>query len=131
MLQNIYSLPEIELVGGASKSLQFTLYRNGTSPTPFDFYGGSANFSVVNIVNKNGEPLISKDMQVDTSTDDKGEQYCNVLRVMLMPKDTVNLFGKFVYQLTLKDASGNIDIPHQGIIYIHNNINRAYINAAL
>ena len=49
-----------------------------------------------------------------------------ILRVILDPIDTVNLFGKFVYQITIKDADGSVDIPSQGIINIVNNIDKDF-----
>ena len=53
----------------------------------------------------------------------------NVLYVELKPSDTLDLFGKYIYQITIKDADNNADIPQQGIIYIHNNINKSFLRA--
>lgn len=94
------------------------------SPKPFNLFGGTAKFSIVNFLNKNSTPLVSKDMEIDMNDEDT---HYNVLRVSLEPEDTVDLFGKFVYQITIRDIDGNIDIPHQGIINIHNNIDKPFI----
>ena len=53
--------------------------------------------------------------------------FYNILFVSLPPDDTVDLFGKFVYQITIKDIDNNVDIPQQGVIYIHNNINKEFV----
>lgn len=43
------------------------------------------------------------------------------------PLDTVDLCGKYIYQITIKDINGNIEIPKQGILFITNNINKSFI----
>ena len=123
MLNKMYSLPEIRFVGGSSENLKFNLYYDENSPKPFNFFGGEANFSIVNFINKNSTPLVSKRMTINLN---EAETHYNVLHVSLEPTDTVDLFGKFVYQITLKDIDGNVDIPHQGIINIHSNIDKAF-----
>ena len=124
MLNKMYSLPEICFVGGSSEDLQFFMYTNESNPKPFDLHGGEANFTIVNFINKNSTPLVSKKMEIGLNLE---ETHRSVLRVSLDPSDTVNLFGKFVYQISIKDVDGNIDIPHQGIINIHNNINKSFV----
>ena len=124
MLNKMYKLPEISFVGGTSEEFRFDVFHDESNPQPFGLFGGTVNFSIVNIVNKNGTPLVSKAMEIVKSDD--GVDF-NVLRVSLEPTDTVDLFGKFVYQITIKDVDGNVDIPHQGIINISKNINRAFI----
>jgi len=49
------------------------------------------------------------------------------LAVTLDPLDTVDLCGKYIYQITIKDINGNIEIPKQGILFITNNINKSFI----
>lgn len=118
----MYSLPEIRFVGGSSEDLKFNLYYDEADPKPFNLFGGEANFSIVNFINKNSTPLVSKGMEISMNEE---ETHYSVLRVSLDPADTVDLFGKFVYQITLKDIDGNVD-PRQGIINIHNNIDKAF-----
>lgn len=83
-----------------------------------------AIISIINFVNKNGAPVVSKTMTVRM---DESETFYNILFVSLQPDDTVDLFGKFVYQITIKDIDNNVDIPQQGVIYIHNNINKEFV----
>lgn len=124
MLNKMYSLPEIRFVGGTSEDLQFHVFYDETNPKPFNLFGAEVNFSIVNFINKNGAPLVSKRMDIGMN---EAETHYSVLSVTLEPTDTVDLFGKFVYQITIKDIDGNVDIPHQGIINIHNNIDKAFI----
>lgn len=209
MIYKMYSLPEINFIGGSSEDLQFNLYSNETAPEPFNLYGGKANFSIVNFINKNSTPVLSKQMEIASSGDQDDNQTTiveelnfdptrkfikaelstykgkslpstqkefaefrdnlikkakedeefikefvgdadeeianvidavlrkqpefvafypkyNVIRVSLESADTVDLSGKFVYQIILTDVDGNVDIPHQGIINIHTNINKTY-----
>lgn len=124
MLNKMYSLPELCFVGGSSEDLQFNVFYDKDNPKPFNLFGGTAKFSIVNFMNKNSTPLVSKDMEIDLNEEDT---HYNVIRVSLEPMDTVDLFGKFVYQISIKDIDGNVDIPHQGIINIHNNIDKPFI----
>lgn len=118
---NPYTLPDIDFVGGETQSLSFNVYfREGG--VAFDMSGCTANFSVVNYNNKTGTPRINKAMSVASGT----SAVQNVLQVTLDPADTVDLAGKFIYQITIKDAGGVVEIPKQGIMNIINNINKAY-----
>lgn len=124
MLNKMYRLPEIDFVGGASEDLQFNVFYDENNPRPLSLFGGEVNFTIVNFINKNGSPLVSKRMEIALNEE---ETHYNILRVSLAPEDTVDLFGKFVYQITIRDIDGNVDIPHQGIMNIHNNIDKTFI----
>jgi len=50
------------------------------------------------------------------------------LAVTLIPNETKNLYGKYIYQITIQDMSGEVDIPSQGILGITNNIDKSIIN---
>lgn len=126
MISNVYSLPEIDFVGGSTADLVFNVYGKREDPQPFDLTGCVANFSVIDYVNKTGTPVISK--QMSARMNEYNTAY-NVLFVELKPSDTLELFGKYIYQITIKDADNNADIPKQGIIYIHNNINKSFLRA--
>lgn len=124
---NPYTLPTIDFVGGATQELVFHTYFY-IGKKPFDLSACTANFSMINYVNKNGAPLISKEMQISEPerVSEDEEIVSNILRVTLDPEDTVELVGKFIYQITIRDVSGDVEIPNQGIIRIVNNINKAY-----
>lgn len=46
----------------------------------------------------------------------------------LEPSDTYELYGKFIYQISIRDVDGNVEIPQQGLMYVTNNINKSFIN---
>lgn len=79
---------------------------------------------IVSFTNKTGVPILTKPMESHFNDDVTAE---NVLAVTLDPLDTVDLCGKYIYQITIKDINGNIEIPKQGILFITNNINKSFI----
>lgn len=124
-IPNPYTLPAIDFVGGSTQDLVFHCYFY-LNKQPFDLSSCTANFSLINFVNKNGEPLVSKQMTIRAESDDEGAIQ-NILTVTLTPSDTVKLAGKYVYQITIKYVSGEVDIPNQGTIHIVNNINKSFV----
>lgn len=44
MINNVYSLPELDFVGGSSEDLVFHVYCDKTNPKPFGLTGCTANF---------------------------------------------------------------------------------------
>lgn len=112
-----YTLPTIDLVGGETQKLLFHLYHY-TGKRPFDTEGCSCDFSIVSNLNKTGEPIVSKQMESGSG---------NVLQLKLLPEDTLKLSGKYIYQISIRDADGDMEIPKQGVLYITNNINKSFI----
>ena len=86
----------------------------------------TANLAIINYVNKGGEPH-SKDMTITTDDESDSDAVYNVLKVTLLPSDTVDLYGKYIYQITIKDVEDNTELK-QGIMYIGNNINKSYVS---
>lgn len=119
MRYDIYTLPEITIVGGQSKTLGFNLWTSGRER--FDADGCNGNFSVVNYSNKSGDVVISKPVTFESGDDPNVH---SVATVELLSADTATLFGKYVYQLTIQDGEGNAEIPNQGILYVAYNVNR-------
>ena len=125
-IPNQYTLPSMDFVGGSTQDLVFHCYHY-TDKRAHDLASCTANFSIINYVNKYGTPVVSKQMAIGSDPAIDGD-IKNVLRVTLDPFDTVNLpAGKYIYQISIKDVSGDIEIPKQGIIHIINNINKAYV----
>ena len=42
----------------------------------------------------------------------------NIASVDLIPDDTLGLYGKYIYQITIKDIDGEAEIPNQGFLLI-------------
>jgi len=121
MQTKIYNLPEISFVGGESRDFRFKLFTD--SGKVFNASGATANFSVVNSLNRTGDPLISRTMNIIADED----EIMSTLSLTLLPAETVNLFGKYIYQITIEDMSGEMEIPSQGILRITNNIDKGII----
>ena len=121
MQSKVYDLPEILFVGGETHDLRFCLFTD--TRKPFSASGATATFSVVYSVNRTGTPVLSKPMSI-IANDDGVE---NILTVTLLPQETVNLYGKYIYQITIQEMSGETEIPSQGILGITNNIDKAII----
>ena len=120
---NPYTLPTIDFVGGESQELLFNVYFY-KGRKPFSMTGCTSNFSIVDFRNKAGTPLLTKTMNVLENAD--GSSF-NVLSVDLTPSETYELSGKYIYQITIRDVNGNVEIPKQGLMYITNNINKGFI----
>ena len=122
-LPDPYTLPAMDFVGGSTQDLVFHCYHY-MNKKAHDLSSCTAKFAIINFVNKNGKRLVSKDMDIGADPSLDGE-IKNVLRTTLAPSDTVNLpAGKYIYQITIKDITGDVYIPNHGIIHIINNIDK-------
>lgn len=122
MLNPLYNLPEAHFVGGESEKFLFYL----KTPYGNDFNADSCtvHFAIINYANKHGEPVVSKDAQIIMGPN----EMMNIAVVELEPEDTLYLYGRYIYQLTVLDTmSGVTDIPGQGIMDIARNIDADYI----
>ena len=118
-----YVLPTMCFVGGETQEFAFYPY-SCSGDKPFSLADCEARFSVVNFLNRGGAPLIIKEM---TIRGNDGGEYGGSLYVKLDPTDTVNLNGKYIYQISIKDVNGDMEIPKQGIMYITENIDKGFI----
>lgn len=119
-------LPTIHFVGGETQELVFNVYSESTRQ-PFDLSSCTASLAVINWVNKSGKPLISKEMSIETADSLAGDNVPNILRVTLLPTETANLVGKYLYQISIRYVSGEMDIPDHGVMYISRNIDPDFI----
>ena len=118
---NIYTLPEINFVGGETQNIRFCL-RDGEG-NAFDATGVSADFSICNYSNKVGTPLLSYTPEL---VEDEGG-VDSILSVTIPKEDTATFAGKFIYQITIIDIYGDATIPNQGIMNITRNIHQDYL----
>jgi hypothetical protein len=118
----IYTLPEFTFVGGKTQQLVFNLKdENGE---PYNAYGCKIDFSICDYSNKTGTPCLS--IAPTLLTGATGE--ASILSVNIAAKDTVSLYGKYIYQITIIDINGKTEIPNQGIMNITRNINESFIS---
>ena len=120
---NPYELPTITFVGGETRDLAFHIYHY-IGKRPYSLSECECTFSLVNFTTKGGKPILSKEMTVIY---DETETIDNILTVTLESSESVNLFGKYIYQITIQDRAGEVEIPSQGIMYITNNIDKGII----
>lgn len=120
---NPYELPTITFVGGETRDLAFHIYHY-IGKRPYSLSDCDCTFSLVNFTTKGGKPILSKEMTVIY---DETETIDNILTVTLESSESVNLFGKYIYQITIQDRAGEVEIPSQGIMYITNNIDKGII----
>lgn len=121
MQTTVYTLPEISFVGGETQEFNFHLKNHAGDP--FDASGASVNFAICNYSNKTGSPLLSYEPTL--LADENG--VASVIVLAIPKEDTAMLAGKFIYQITIVDVSGNSEIPNQGIMNIAKNINQEYV----
>lgn len=116
MQTNIYTLPELTFVGGKTQEFRFHLKEKDGSMYNANYC--TANFSICNYSNKVGTPIYST---IPIFLSD-GERIKHILKVVIPPEVTINLYGKYIYQITIMDDTGRIEIPNQGIMNITRNI---------
>ena len=118
-----YVLPTIDFVGGETQELAFHIYFH-KNRRPFSLAACDCRFSVVSFNNKMGDPILTKTMEVSYDLEDDCD---NILTVKILASETVDLFGKYIYQISMRDLGGDVEIPKQGILYISNNIDKSFI----
>lgn len=110
-------LPQCHMTAGATKEFYIPVFN--PSGKQIDVSGMTARLSISDYVNQNCKPLVVKECEVSTQDD----ILLAVFRVRLDSQDTVNLYGKFIYQVTAKSADGDIG-PMRGILTISPNYDK-------
>lgn len=120
MQPEIYTLPTVSFVGGSTQEMRFRLKdRVGNI---IDATGFTGNFAVCDYRFKESTYLFRENLEF--INDENGVK--SILRIVVNADNTRNMYGKFVYQITLKDAGGKYGIPNQGIFNITKNIDQTY-----
>lgn len=122
----VYGLPDITIYAGETDTLYFNLVNEDGKP--FDAADTClANFAFIEYHNKQNEPIVDRDVAVTYDNANRD----NVVIVKLKVEDTLDCFGKYVYQLSLKSTAGDLDISGQGILNIKRNINKRFATATV
>lgn len=115
--QHGMELPTLIFEGGETKEFHILLTaRNGND---LDLTGATAMFSILESINLHSEPILRKPCTVV----EKKQPY---LSVKLTPTDTINLSDQFIYQITVKDPVGNVEI-FRGYLVIRYNADKKTI----
>lgn len=120
-MYNPFSLPQWEIVAGATESKKFELFSINRNEQ--DLPGAVCNFSVTPYVNETETPILSKTFSIEAD----GEGNICIASVELESDDTKNLRGKYIYQLTIRSDKGDIGIPFHGVLYVARNINLGFL----
>ena len=126
-MQDIYTLPEIQYVGGEAQRFYMNLWSPPPNSEPFNANGCVVNFSIINYSNKIGVPVLSKSCEILKDEND----IPSVAIVELLATETVMLYGKYVYQITIIDPDDRTEIPNQGLMFIAKNINQGFIKSTI
>ena len=132
MFNRVYNLPEIDFIGGESERLYFNLYTPKKQPFP-NLDACYLTFSIMHYANRDytSDPIFkinSEDNAAQIYADLGDEEEYNRFVVKLMPDDTFDLSGKYIYQIGIKDDDGHVEIPGQGIIMIIKNIDASFLS---
>ena len=119
-MELLFSLPDWDFVGGSTQKRIFTM--TNESGVTYAYPGSSASISIIEYVNR-GAPVLTKAATVGA---DASGKYCDVTAA-LTPSETLNLCGKYIYQLSIKDANGNYSIPMYGLMHIADNIDKSFV----
>ena len=112
------TLPDWEFTGGETQEYEFTLRaENGGY---YDIPGASAHLAIAEFVNPQATVL---DV---TGTLGKYNNYTCRVTFKLTPEDTVDLCGKYIYQITIKTKDGAVSVPQRGRMYIIQNIDKSF-----
>lgn len=124
VIGDIFNLPQINMTAGETQTVIFNLL----TPEGKPFDGADtceANFALVEYHNRLSDPLINKNIEITYDVDG----YDNVAIVKFDINDTLNLAGKYVYQLSLKSSSGDYDVVGHGFLYLVRNICPSFASA--
>jgi hypothetical protein len=110
-----YEVNDFEWVGNSERTIMYELYDSGNLPL-----NGIIIKQIIWRLARYGEKyaVIEKNMIVndDNTITHNGIQFDNnIVTVDIKHADTVDLSGKFTYQLTVIDAGDNHFIPNEGL----------------
>lgn len=125
---DFYNLPDITIIGGDTFPICFDLFRDSRHSIPFEMGENFvAYFSLVEFINREYTSPLYSFSSIDPSprvfiTNDADGKINNV-EVKFKAADTASLYGKYIYQITLKDNNLNkIEVIGQGTMTIVRNI---------
>lgn len=111
---NIYNIPDISFVGGSQQEYIFHFYESDLV-TPVSI---SWVTQIIFSATKFGEP---NNVLMSVNGTKINEPPYNSIRIIILDADTLELYGKFVYQIVLSDSYSAVR-PIQGLLNIHKQI---------
>ena len=110
--EELCKLPDVSFIGGTTKKFRFNIFNS--SGTPVDLTELTAKMVIVNSAFRGSAPLITINMARAGDSD-------NTFIATLDPAQTKQLYGKFIYQVTVAGVDYDEE-PRQGNMYISKNI---------
>lgn len=109
----LFKLPELCIIGGDYKERYFRIndLDNGGFMDTSNLEG---KFALIPYGNRNGQPVYKCDLTTDPNDN-------TIFLLTLTSDDTINLSGKYIYQISIK-ASETKQQSFQGIMIIDRNI---------
>ena len=120
MTTNNYELATLSFIAGETQELYLRMFSSDNDRVKSENY--TCDFSITRYGSLSDEPLLSKECAVNMELIN-GKSY-DLFYLKLLPEDTIDLIGLFLYQITLKNSKG-VEI-YQGLINIQTNINSEF-----
>lgn len=108
MSESVRKLPSIKIIGGSYRSFTFDV---GT----YDASTSTATLTITDYINPNNAPVLTKACSISGAES-------NIVTVALLPIETISLYGKYIYQISIVSDGGSGE-PLQGLITITKNNN--------
>jgi hypothetical protein len=109
-INSTYTMPEVQFIGGSTKTFFFKVYDENNQP--LDLNGSTCTWKLRRLGDFGGSAVVTKE-GLNTGIPDNNE-----FKILLTSEDTINLYGKFVQQPIVQDFAGKIYYPAQGLILI-------------
>lgn len=122
MKTNFYNLPEWRLIGGSTQQRSFVM--RGEDGYEYDLTNAQAQIAFVDYMNRRSSPVLVKPASIIVNPE-TGRTSC--VLVELAAIDTINMAGKYIYQISIKTATGGVAVPSQGIAYVSENIDKTFV----
>lgn len=113
-MEQRFTLPTLHFTAGETQVLIFRFFNK--SKQQINSADLECTFSLIHYSQRFSQPLFvlnGEILQQDEVSSSK---------IKINSEETLNLFGKFVYQISIKDIKGNVEIE-QGIMEIYKNTN--------
>ena len=120
LMEPIYNLPKIQFVGGETQDFCFHL--KTLSGANYITDGYNVVFSVREWGDREEDPVLVKETVV--KLDDAGT--ASVIELRIEKEDTIDLDGRYIYQIMIFGDDDLCEIPGQGIFEILKNIHPGY-----
>jgi hypothetical protein len=110
-------------VAGETVPIVFQCRTPGPLSQPWNAQGCTVELAVTHYGNKHGTPVLHKPGELIQ----EGALWSAAV-VELEAEETVDWFGKYVYQVMIRDTNNDVEIPGEGFIFVTRNINKQFVS---